>query len=61
MFLIDKNGLVLHLVDNNLPLGRNLNNVLRLVDALQFTEEFSQIRAVLTSLKIDLTLLKRKM
>ncbi len=37
-FLIDRAGVVQHQVVNNLPLGRNVDEMLRLVDALQFTE-----------------------
>ncbi|HSA31558.1 MAG TPA: peroxiredoxin [Candidatus Omnitrophota bacterium] len=43
LFLIDKNGVVQHQVVNNLPLGRNVDEVLRMVDALQFTEEFGEV------------------
>ena len=38
-FLIDKAGIVQHQVVNNLPLGRNIDEMLRMIDALQFTEE----------------------
>jgi peroxiredoxin (alkyl hydroperoxide reductase subunit C) len=37
-FLIDKKGVVRHQVVNDLPLGRNVDEMLRMVDALQFTE-----------------------
>jgi len=37
-FLIDKNGIVQHETVNNLPLGRNVDEMLRMVDALQFHE-----------------------
>jgi peroxiredoxin 2/4 len=42
-FLIDKAGVVQHQVVNNLPLGRNVDDMLRLVDALQFTEEHGEV------------------
>ncbi|CAB1370746.1 peroxiredoxin [Denitratisoma oestradiolicum] len=42
-FLIDKNGVVQHQVINNLPLGRNIDEMLRMVDALQFTEEHGEV------------------
>tara|TARA_B100000315_G_C14525483_1_gene563602 strand:+ start:852 stop:1448 length:597 start_codon:yes stop_codon:yes gene_type:complete len=42
-FLIDKNGTVQHQVVNNLPLGRNVDEMLRMVDALQFTEEHGEV------------------
>ena len=39
LFLIDKEGIVRHQVVNDLPLGRNVDEALRMVDALQFNEE----------------------
>jgi peroxiredoxin (alkyl hydroperoxide reductase subunit C) len=43
LFLIDREGVVKHQVVNDLGLGRNVDEVLRLVDALQFTEEFGEV------------------
>ncbi len=42
-FLIDKDGIVQSQMVNNLPLGRNVDEMLRLVDALQFTEEHGEV------------------
>nr|VFJ58207.1 MAG: peroxiredoxin (alkyl hydroperoxide reductase subunit C) [Candidatus Kentron sp. FM]VFJ62997.1 MAG: peroxiredoxin (alkyl hydroperoxide reductase subunit C) [Candidatus Kentron sp. FM]VFK24275.1 MAG: peroxiredoxin (alkyl hydroperoxide reductase subunit C) [Candidatus Kentron sp. FM] len=42
-FLIDKEGIVRHQVVNDLPLGRNIDEMLRVVDALQFTEEHGEV------------------
>lgn len=42
-FLIDKLGIVRHQVVNDLPLGRNIDEMLRMVDALQFTEEHGEV------------------
>ncbi|MCF6353563.1 MAG: peroxiredoxin [Candidatus Polarisedimenticolaceae bacterium] len=42
-FLIDKEGVVRHQVVNDLPLGRNVDEMLRMVDALQFTEEHGEV------------------
>ncbi len=42
-FLIDKEGNVRHQVVNDLPLGRNIDEMLRMVDALQFTEENGEV------------------
>jgi peroxiredoxin (alkyl hydroperoxide reductase subunit C) len=42
-FLIDRNGIVQHQVVNNLPLGRNVDEMLRMVDALQFTEAHGEV------------------
>ena len=42
-FLIDKNGVVRHQTVNDLPLGRNIDEMLRMVDALQFHEEHGEV------------------
>ena len=42
-FLIDKNGVVRHQVVNDLPVGRNIDEMLRMVDALQFHEEHGEV------------------
>jgi len=42
-FLIDKAGIVQHQVVNNLPLGRNVDEMVRIVDALQFNEQYGEI------------------
>ena len=42
-FLIDKHGVVQHQVINNLPLGRNVDEMLRMVDALQFHEAHGEV------------------
>ena len=42
-FLIDKTGAVRHQVVNDLPLCRNIDEMLRMVDALQFTEEHGEV------------------
>ncbi len=43
LFLIDKNGIVQHQVVNNLPLGRNVDEALRMVKALQFFEKNGEV------------------
>ncbi len=43
LFLIDQTGVVRHQVVNDLPLGRNVDEVLRMVDALQFNEEHGEV------------------
>jgi len=43
LFLIDKNGVVRHQVVNDMPLGRSVDEVLRMIDALQFNEEFGEV------------------
>ncbi|WP_129558005.1 peroxiredoxin [Pseudomonas aeruginosa] len=42
-FLIDRAGVVQHQVVNNLPLGREVAEMVRLVEALQFTEEHGEV------------------
>lgn len=43
LFLIDKEGLVRHQIINDLPLGRNVDEALRMVKALQFFEEKGEV------------------
>lgn len=43
LFLIDKEGVVRHSVINDLPLGRNVDEALRMVDALQYTEKHGEV------------------
>ncbi len=43
LFLIDKDGIVRHQVVNDDPLGRNIDEALRMVDALQFNEEHGEV------------------
>lgn len=43
LFLIDKEGIVQHQVVNNLPLGRNVDEALRMVDALKFFEANGEV------------------
>lgn len=42
-FLIDKEGTVRSQIVNDLPLGRNMDELIRLVDALQFHEEHGEV------------------
>ena len=43
LFLIDKQGIVRHQVVNDFPLGRSIDEALRMVDALQFNEENGEV------------------
>lgn len=43
LFLIDKEGVVRHSVINDLPLGRSVDEAIRVVDALQHFEEFGEV------------------
>ncbi len=42
-FLIDTDGTIRHAVINDLPLGRNIDEMLRMVDAMQFTNEHGEV------------------
>ena len=43
LFLIDKEGKVRHQLVNDLPLGRNVDEAIRMVDALQHLEEHGEV------------------
>ena len=43
LFLIDKDGIVQHQIVNNFPLGRSIEEALRMVDALQHFEENGEV------------------
>lgn len=43
LFIIDKSGIVQSMQVNNLSLGRNIQEVLRLVDAVQFVQEHGEV------------------
>ena len=43
LFIIDKDGIVQHQLVNHLPLGRNVDEALRMVDALHHYEEYGEV------------------
>lgn len=43
LFLIDTHGVVRHQLVNDLPIGRNVDEAIRTLDALQFTEEHGEV------------------
>ncbi len=43
LFLIDKEGILRHITVNDLPIGRNVDEALRVIDALQFHEENGEV------------------
>ncbi len=43
LFLIDKKGVVRHQVVNDMPIGRSIDEAIRVVDALQFNEENGEV------------------
>jgi len=42
-FLIDSSGIIRHAVINDLPLGRNIDEMIRMIDTMQFTDEFGEV------------------
>lgn len=42
-YLLDKNGIIRHMVINDMPLGRSVQEMLRMVDALAFYEEHGEV------------------
>ena len=42
-FIIDKNGMVRSQIVNDLPIGRNIDELLRIIDAVQFFEENGEV------------------
>ncbi len=42
-FIIDKNGVVRSQIVNDLPIGRNVDELLRIIDAVQFVEEHGEV------------------
>ncbi len=43
LFVINPDGIIQHITINDLPLGRNVDEMLRVVDALQFTAEHGEV------------------
>ncbi len=43
LFLIDREGIVRHQLVNDKPLGRSVDEALRLIDALQYSEEYGEV------------------
>lgn len=42
-FIIDKNGVVRSQIVNDLPIGRDVDELLRIIDAVQFTDEHGEV------------------
>ena len=43
LFIIDKNGIIRHITINDLPVGRSVDETLRLVEAFQFTDMHGEV------------------
>ena len=42
-FILDKNNIVRSQTVNDLPLGREISEIIRVIDALQFSEEYGEV------------------
>ncbi|ACZ11261.1 peroxiredoxin [Sulfurospirillum deleyianum] len=42
-FLLDKDGTIRHAVINDLPLGRNIDEMIRMIDTMLFTNEYGEV------------------
>lgn len=43
LFIIDKEGILRHITINDLPLGRNVDEAIRVLDAIQFNEKYGEV------------------
>ena len=43
LFILDRDGILRHITVNDLPLGRNVDEVLRLIDAIQYCEKHGEV------------------
>jgi peroxiredoxin 2/4 len=43
LFLIDKSGIIRHMLINDMPLGRSVDEAIRVIDALQYCEEHGEV------------------
>lgn len=43
LFIIDREGKLRHITINDLPLGRNVDEILRMLDAIQFNEQHGEV------------------
>ena len=43
LFIIDKNGIVRHQLVNDLPIGRSVDEAIRTLDAIQYSDEFGDV------------------
>ena len=53
LFIIDPKGTLRQITINDLPVGRDVDETLRLVQAFQFTDEHGEVRTVLQYTKVD--------
>lgn len=49
MFVIDKEGILRHITINDLPIGRSVDEALRIIEALQFTEQHGEGKIIISS------------
>ena len=43
LFLIDKEGVIKHETVNDMELGRNIDEILRIIDAVQYSEKYGEV------------------
>ncbi len=43
LFILDREGILKHITVNDLPIGRNVDEVLRVIDAIQYCEEHGEV------------------
>ncbi len=43
LFIIDRDGILRHMTVNDLPIGRNVDEILRVIDAIQFHEKHGEV------------------
>lgn len=43
LFILDRNGILKHITINDLSLGRNVDEILRVLDAIQFNEQYGEV------------------
>ena len=43
LFIIDRDGVLRHITINDLPIGRNVDEILRVIDAIQFHEKHGEV------------------
>lgn len=43
MFIIDPNGILRHITINDLPIGRNVDEAIRIIDAIQFVDKHGEV------------------
>lgn len=56
MFIIDKEGILRHITVNDLPIGRSVDETIRIIEALQFTEKHGEGKLMLLTISQNIIL-----